>query len=203
MKTLNKKKDVHIKLQSLLVRIVDIVNFEGPLLSLFENKEDKQLYLFDWVDRDAQYNRWLIYPCKIDTIDKFINGKISHYDLFMANEEYFCAIDIDRNLAWNNISLVEKNMLPESYFPNKDVFFEECDCPNFYKLDLFVKNRNKKHNSKNIFIPEASEIYDIFHAALSKKETQDNTVNSFDYSRFFNRTKKNTKKINRYVSTSY
>jgi hypothetical protein len=37
-----------------LVRVVDMIHFEGSLLTLFENPKNKTLYLLDWVDRASR-----------------------------------------------------------------------------------------------------------------------------------------------------
>ena len=72
METLNGKNIEKINFQNSLIRIADVQNFEGPLLTLFENTLDKHLYLFDWVDRDSQFNRWIVYRCKPNILQKFI-----------------------------------------------------------------------------------------------------------------------------------
>lgn len=138
MEILNGKDIEKINFQNSLIRIADVQNFEGPLLTLFENMLDKHLYLFDWVDRDSQYNRWMVYRCKPNILQKFIYSEISHYDLLMSDEAYCNTIDVDKNLNWNNIIIVKKANLPESYFPKKEVFFEKSDCPNFQKIEDFI-----------------------------------------------------------------
>jgi len=47
--------------QDQLIRIGDIVNFEGPLMTLYQDQKYFDLYIFDWVDRDDTTNRWLAY----------------------------------------------------------------------------------------------------------------------------------------------
>ena len=86
MERLNGKNIEMLEFQSSLLRIVDVVNFEGPLLTLFQDITTNNLYLFDWVDRDTLFNRWIVYHCKPDTLNQFIKSKISHYDLFMSDE---------------------------------------------------------------------------------------------------------------------
>jgi hypothetical protein len=156
MEILNGKNIDRLNFQNSLIRIADVQNFEGPLLTLFENTLDKHLYLFDWVDRDSQFNRWIVYRCKPNILQKFIHSEISHYDLLMSDETSCYAIDIDKNLSWNNIRTIKKTNLPEAYFPQKGVFFEKSDCPNFQKLEGFIgqikiNQKKQKDLLKKIF----------------------------------------------------
>ena len=97
MENLKNEIPSNLDFQNLLVRIVDVVNFEGPLLTLFENRENKHIYLLDWVDSDAEHNRWLLYKTSVTILNKFINGLISHYDLFISNEMCCYSVDFDES----------------------------------------------------------------------------------------------------------
>jgi hypothetical protein len=121
-----------------LVRVVDIIHFEGPLLTLFENPKNKTLYLLDWVDRDASANRWLIYRCNVASLTKFIKGKASHHSLFFADEPICRVVDINANLDWTQLQIIDKKDLPSNYYPAKDAFFETADCPQLAKLQQFL-----------------------------------------------------------------
>ncbi len=121
-----------------LIRVVDIIHFEGPLLTLFENPKNKTLYLLDWVDRDAAANRWLIYRCNVPMLTKFIKGKIAHNSLFFADEPICRVADINANLEWTQLQIIDKKDLPSNYYPPKDAFFERGDCPQFAKLQQFL-----------------------------------------------------------------
>ena len=72
MESLNGKNIKMLKFQNSLLRIVDVVNFEGPLLTLFQDTTTNNFYLFDWVDRDTLFNRWIVYRCNPDTLNQFI-----------------------------------------------------------------------------------------------------------------------------------
>ncbi len=147
MRTLN-SKPYDIKLQNSLIRLADVVNFEGPLLTLFENSHNKHLYLLDWVDRDSQFNRWLIYRCTPISLNKFIKKTISHLDLLLSNESCCYTVDIDKNLIWHDLQKIEKRNLPDSYFPEPDVFFEAIECPNLPKLTAIIHQSKITKNEK-------------------------------------------------------
>jgi hypothetical protein len=137
MENLKGKIIEHEAFQNLLIRIVDVVNMDGPLLTLYLHT-NRQLYLFDWVDRDATANRWLIYRTSKTLLNQFLNKDISHYQLLMSDESYVYAIDLNSKLEWHNCQQVAKKALPNSYFPLKDVFFEKIDCPNYPRLSSFL-----------------------------------------------------------------
>jgi hypothetical protein len=137
METLN-GKILDIQLQNSFVRVVDIMNFEGPLLTLFQDKNNNSLYLFDWVDKNNEYNRWLVYLCDPFKLKEYINGKISHFDLFMSNDSYCYKIDIDENINWSQPQFILKKDLPASYYPSKTSFFEKSDCPDFNTVEQLL-----------------------------------------------------------------
>jgi hypothetical protein len=155
METLNGKNIEKIDFQNSLIRIADVQNFEGPLLTLFENTLDKHLYLFDWVDKDVQFNRWIIYRCKVNVLHKFIKSEISHYNLLMSDEYSCYTVDIDKNMNWNNVQLIAKKHLPESYLPQKEVFFEKSDCPNIQKLEEFIGQIKLNHKKQKDLVKKA------------------------------------------------
>ena len=171
METLKGKIIDNILLQNLFVRIVDIVNFEGPLLTLFENINKRHLYLFDWVDKDSQFNRWLVYRCNPTILHKFINEKISHFDLFHSDELYCFKVDIDKNLNWNNLQEIEKNDMPSSYHPSKEDFFEKCDCPNLYKLEQYVNQALASLRQENLIIHSNSYKQVLIENSIGQKKT--------------------------------
>lgn len=146
MENLKGKTIAHQEFQNLLIRVADVVNIEGPLLTLFLHT-NRQLYLFDWVDRDTESNRWLIYRTNRALLNRFINKDISHFELLMSDESYVYKIDIDHNLDWHNFQQVAKKSLPNSYLPLKNVYYEQSDCPNYLRLSSFlnpIKNLPKQ-----------------------------------------------------------
>ena len=155
MEILNSNILSNFNLQNSLNRIVDIVNFEGPLLTLYENINNRHLYLIDWVDRDSTSNRWLIYRCNPKMLTKFIDEEISHRELFISDETYCYVIDIDSNFKWNNPQKMAKSQLPEGYIPLKDTYFEKCDCPNYERLCSFINNVRLSQKQENLVVSDS------------------------------------------------
>lgn len=133
------------------VRIGDLSYFEGPLLSLFEELNSGHLYLFDWVDRDNKFNRWLIYRVSPKFLLQFININISHFELFeerLDKEVYFTDID-SKNKLFSNYNSFAIESLPSNYYPNGDNFFELSDCNHFEKIKSVLRNSLSKQKSEN------------------------------------------------------
>ena len=139
------------------IRIGDLSHFEGPLLTLFEELNSGHLYLFDWVDRDERYNRWLIYRASPNQLLKFIRNKISHLELFEKRPEkniYFTDIDAG-NKSFNNYGTFKIESLPKAYYPNSDNYFELSDGNNIDKIKTLIISSLSKQKSEN----EYSNVY--------------------------------------------
>ena len=133
------------------IRIGDLSHFEGPLLTLFEELNSGHLYLFDWVDRDEKYNRWLIYRVSPNHLLHFIHNKISHLELFEKRPEkdvYFTDIDTG-NKSFYNYNSYKIESIPNAYYPNSDNFFELSDCNGFDKIKSVIINSLSKQKSEN------------------------------------------------------
>ncbi len=183
MELLKGEKISDFKLQHKLIRIIDIINFEGPLLSLYENPANGYLFLYDWIDRDKELNRWLIYHCKPINIWEFINQKISHFDLFNSLTGVCYIIDINNSLRIENAVRMNRDALPDIYFPEKEVYFESSDCIQYDRLiQLFVNSFLQRNENEliEVYETEESEYYfwqkyfKSFYYHLSNKLLSDN-----------------------------
>lgn len=160
------------------VRIGDLLNFEGPLLSLFEELSSRHLYLFDWVDREDKSNRWLIYRVSANSLLQFINSKISHLELFQkrpVKEVYFADID-SRNKLFSCYNSFAIENLPQNYLPNNDNFFELSDCIHFEKIKSVIINSLSKQKYENAYstvyrvkVLKKSEIKSVYFNRVAHK----------------------------------
>lgn len=104
--------------------IADLTYFEGPLLSLFKN-ETGDSYLYYWCDVDENYNRWIIFRLSKAKLESYIFEKLSLNDLILSPSDGFVYIvDIDGNLQYSNIYLIQPDKLPELYIPESDSFYD-------------------------------------------------------------------------------
>lgn len=145
MEVLETYNNQQIDFKNHLFRIGDIINLEGPVLSLFQDNVDKVLYLFDWVDSNENTNRWLIYKVKPEILFQFLAKKITYKTMFdWLNEDNFYFADI---IYSENIDYVIKRLkvLPKKYIPTKETFFDTEDSVDLDKI-ITALNNNKKNN---------------------------------------------------------
>ena len=109
-------------------KIGDLDYFEGPSLSLFKSEEDNSLYLFDWVDCDNEAHRWLVYAVSPQQLTQFIARKLSRYDLFFG-EKKVNIVDLASNFRLIQAYSAKISVLPQTYFPNKNSFFDLSESP--------------------------------------------------------------------------
>lgn len=117
-----------IKLNTFLLkklrRIADLIYFDGPLLSHFKN-EDGDSYLYYWCDVDENYNRWLIFRVAEEELKQYLLGKISLREIILDPVDGFVySADIDNDLQYHNVYIIQPADLPETYFPEIDSFYE-------------------------------------------------------------------------------
>ena len=104
----------------LFITVQDLMYYDGPLSTHVKiNDED---YLFDWVDCDEKYNRWLISKSDINRINKYLKDDI-FYDLtFPRIEDFVIMVDITYNngeVEYHNVMKVMNEDVPEDYKPSK------------------------------------------------------------------------------------
>ena len=70
-------------------------------------------------------NKWLVFKTDINTINLYLNGNLTLYDLIkMAPDGYGYIIDIDNNSNYSNIEQIQIKNLDKSFFPSQDSFYE-------------------------------------------------------------------------------
>jgi hypothetical protein len=122
-------------------RIGDLVNFEGPELSVFERKGSQEIFVFDWVDHDDSDNRWLLFEVQAKDVLEFIFRKITHLQLFnRANPQGMFCLEINNEKGFSNLPVFQLLEIPTDYFPNP-VLFERQYCPDFDRILNYLHNR--------------------------------------------------------------
>ena len=95
-------------------KIADLINFEGPLLSHYISSKGDD-YLFYWVDRDDRDNRWLVLRVSLANLQKYMAGILSLLELIGSpNDGYLYLVDVDNNINYHNVKLVQPADLPGS-----------------------------------------------------------------------------------------
>lgn len=118
-------KEIKIPEQALpkLVKIKDLIYYEGPLLSHYKS-EFGENYLFYWVDSDDKFNRWLVFRTSEIILEKYISKEITLLEVMSdINIGIVFKIDVDDCLTRHNLSLIEFNDLPNSYLPSNKSYY--------------------------------------------------------------------------------
>ena len=140
-----------------LVRIGDLIYTDGPLLTLFQSKVDKNFYLFDYADRDGNANRWIIYNVSAGSLFDYLTKKINHKELFQAaigGLYYYSDINPSKLPEYKIRGL---RGLPAKYCKVEDSFFDEefCTEPDYILLHV---SRAKAIMQSNKFYGAGFEI---------------------------------------------
>ena len=105
-------------------KIADLVYLDGPFLSHYvSNKGDD--YLFYWVDSDEEDNRWIVLRISLANLQKYIGKQLTLRELIEnPNDGYLYAVDVDNNIHYHNVKLIQPSTLPEEYLPETDSYYE-------------------------------------------------------------------------------
>ncbi len=120
------------------ILVADLIFFDGPLLSLFENKHG-EFYLYYWCDTDNIYNRWLIIRVNNMLIRNYLSRKVTLRELITKPIDGFLYfIDMDDDLDYSQVNLVYPDQLPISYVPHSDSFYSFSKLGNDASIDKFL-----------------------------------------------------------------
>ncbi len=106
-------------------KLGDLLEQEGPLLSLYVDRDNPENYfLYKWVDSNEECYRWAILPCTSKDLFAFFEGEKSLRELFL-NKPFCFVIELDEYLQIQFIQIVSTGALPEEFLPNEKSFFQE------------------------------------------------------------------------------
>jgi hypothetical protein len=135
--------------------IVDLIYFDGPLLTLFEN-EYGDSYLYDWCDVDEHGNRWLVFRVTQKTLRFYLTQKLSLRELIVNPVDGFLySVELDDELQVRQTYLVEPNHLPPKYIPAVDSYYD------FSKLD--AQDTEAKRLLLEKLWDDKQELTDLWH----------------------------------------
>lgn len=104
-------------------KIADLIYFEGPLLSHYVSSKGDD-YLFYWVDRDEHDNRWLVLRVSLANLQKYIGKEMTLRELIEhPNDGYLYAVDVNNDIRYHDVKLVQPSALPEEYLPEADSYY--------------------------------------------------------------------------------
>lgn len=131
-------------------KMADLVYFDGPFLSHYVSGKGDD-YLFYWVDRDETYNRWLVLRVSLANLQKYVGKELTLRELIEnPNDAFLYSVDVDNNLHYHNVKLVQPSALPEEYLPESDSYYVFEPIPTMdanelmtYELTIPYKERSR------------------------------------------------------------
>ena len=119
-------KDIEVKNLGLaLEKIGDFLYYEGPLLSLFKDKQNlDNYYFYKWSDNSDRCNRWLVFNVSTETLRAFLYKEISLKGIILKNPFVFF-VDIDNDLIPVRFSIAANTDIPSNYMPASNSFYDE------------------------------------------------------------------------------
>jgi hypothetical protein len=107
------------------MKLGDFLNYEGPLLSHFIDREKPDdNYFYSWVDFDETAHRWLISKFSEKDLIAFFTGETTLNSMIKSNN-FVTLLDLDNDLNKVQIQIVPTSILPDNYLPIEDSYFKE------------------------------------------------------------------------------
>ena len=132
-------------------KIADLVYFEGPLLSHYVSSKGDD-YLFYWVDKDEKDNRWLVLRVSLPNLQKYMTKDLSLRELIESpNDGYLYCVDVDNDINYHNVKLVQPVNLPEAYLPAPDSYYEFEPIPSDDAVELMTYELTIPYNERSRF----------------------------------------------------
>lgn len=104
-------------------KIADLIYYEGPLLSHYVSSKGED-YLFYWVDRDSNDNRWLVLRVSLASLQRYMAGELSLRELIEnPNDGFLYQVDVDSATRYHHVLLIQPTDLPDDYLPASDSFY--------------------------------------------------------------------------------
>lgn len=109
---------------SLLKHRADLIEQDGPLLSLYYN-EKGDYYLFYWIDCDERANRWMILRVDNKSLYEYLDREKTLLQVVKNPSDNFVWItDIDSNGAQVSTLAMPVSSIPLDYLPGEDSWFD-------------------------------------------------------------------------------
>ena len=149
MENINGKDLITLSFISDLIKIGDLQYYDGSLMTLFENAKNQDIYLFDWVDGDTQFNRWLVYLVNPIDMIKYLDLTMTHFSLIKTSAEIYI-VDLDKYHNYHNIKELNFNQIINDYLPQSDSLFDAVDCKDIEsiknKLAFLIARKENVHS---------------------------------------------------------
>lgn len=121
-----------------LVKVEDLIYYDGPLLSHYRNEADKH-YLFSFADTDDKANRWLVLEVTVAHLYDYLTASRTLYDI--AQQDYnnkLLVVDTDGEGEFTQALILAATELSADYWPAEDSCFQLTMPPSY---DAFFEKR--------------------------------------------------------------
>ena len=109
-------------------KMADLITFDGPLLSHYVSPKGDD-YLFYWVDSDDIDNRWLVLRVSLANLQKYIGRNLTLRELIEnPNDGYLYVVDVNNDIHYHDVKLVQPSALPEEYLPEADSYYDSFEA---------------------------------------------------------------------------
>ncbi|CAM0557095.1 hypothetical protein EHLJMEHL_02183 [Vreelandella titanicae] len=100
---------------------LDLIDFDGPLLSLFKDEKGND-YLFLWLDCDDSFNLWCIIPVERVFFEQYLNRGVSLLDI-IKKADVLTVFKLNSKGRRSGFVSTQWSNLPEEYLPAEDSYF--------------------------------------------------------------------------------
>lgn len=119
--------------------VADLKWFDGPLLSLFWEEDTQTPFLLHWVDVSADFHQWVLYPVSKSNLRKYLDGKISHRELFFAQKsELVMLLELNGDFETGRVAEISHEQLEPDFIPSGEEFFDPFLCPDAEEIGHFL-----------------------------------------------------------------
>lgn len=161
------------KLESLpidLEWVKDLIEFDGPLLSLFKHRRRGDNYLYYWCDCDNEVNRWMVCRVNETTVIRLINRVIPLDQVIprACQDDFVYIVDMDGKCDARTVRMVTIDAIPEQYVPAPGAFLspEVADTMGTYAVLI---ERNLSIENWRDFFKEFSYAYAFLYNVVTLK----------------------------------
>lgn len=139
-------KEENLDLLNNLTRLINIYYYDGPIVVLYNDIRNNDLYIVDWIDHDDIYNRWLVYKVTKEKLLQFLNKQVDELRLFNMSNEYYI-IDVKDEFKFSKLFNIDIDDIPFEYYP-VPIFYDEDNEETTKGLKFILNNLDvRKHNS--------------------------------------------------------
>ena len=128
-----------LHLSNLLDKYIGTLMYqEFPVTAVFADKNGLPV-LKEWLDCEGEVHRFFVYSVSKNQLTEFLQGKISHFDLFYTTQNGLSFLFDETDKGFKNIKPIIAKDLIDDYLPSIDSFFKIENGVDTGKIATFFK----------------------------------------------------------------